>query len=624
MIVATAGHVDHGKTSLVRHLTGVDTDRLSEEKARGLTIDLGFAYTTIDGERIGFIDVPGHIRFINNMLAGVSVIDAGMLVVAADDGVMPQTREHLAVLDLLGLSTGLVALTKIDRVPNERVAEVESQIRALLEGTSLAKATVLPVSSETGAGIDSIRTDLLSLARATRMRGRDGCFRLAVDRSFSLKGAGLVVTGSVFSGEVSVGDEVFLLPAKTPLRVRSLHRQNVPAESGGAGDRVSLNLTGDAQASDVSRGNWVADCSPDATARIDTSVRVLPGEHAVRHGMPVHVHTAANHVTGRVATLDRSAIGPGETGLIQLILNEPINVWRGDRLVIRDQGAEFTLGGGTVLDPFAPGRGRRLPARLSLLGALGTEDIRQRLEAILATADSGFEWQRFCESEVSAESELTSLLEEAGGTRLGSLAIGRSRAEALGKQAFETAKHWLQANATADGMTQAQLARESGIDASLLSALLDRLVAAKLLGHEGGRYQLPGQRRALEPAADKLWKKVEPILKANPMKPPVVHDLAKDVGLPASAIHKLLGECVRAGMVVRPADNRYYLPETIDELYALAAETAANNGGAFTVKDYRDATGVGRNLSIEILEYFDRTGRTVRIGDKRKLQRKQP
>ena len=624
MIVATAGHVDHGKTSLVRHLTGIDTDRLEEEKARGLTIDLGFAYTDLDKHRIGFIDVPGHIRFINNMLAGVSVIDAGLLVVAADDGPMPQTREHLAVLDLLGVNRGLVAITKIDRVSPARVEEVKAQVEELLSDTSLSGSTIIACSSETEVGIDEVSGHLTQLAEQSRERRRDDHFRLAVDRSFSLKGAGLVVTGSVFSGEVSVGDEVFLLPQNISLRVRSLHRQNESSEIGGAGDRVSLNLAGDVQAEDVSRGNWIASCAPPATTRIDATIRVLNGERGLRHWTPVHLHTAANHVTARVATLEDKSIPAGETGLVQLILSEPINVWRGDKLVLRDQAAEYTLGGGTIIDPMAPGRGRTQPARLALLQSLNADTVEARLPDALATAENGFDWQAFCDSEPARDEKLEKLLEDSSGMLLGATAIDRNRASQLGSALFETTKDWLGINPTENGITVSALRKIADAPSKFLPALLERLVNAKLLKHEGGRYQLPGAQQALDPAAEKLWKKVEPILKESHTKPPVVHDMAKVVGLPAAAIHKLMGPCIKAGLVVRPSENRYFLPDAMDELFSLAKKTAEQHGGELTVKDYRDATGVGRNLSIEILEYFDRTGRTVRMGDTRKLQRKTP
>ncbi|MEM7366426.1 MAG: selenocysteine-specific translation elongation factor, partial [Pseudomonadota bacterium] len=244
MIVATAGHVDHGKTSLVQQLTGIDTDRLAEEKARGLTIDLGFAYTEADGETLGFIDVPGHIRFIHNMLAGVSIVDMALLVIAADDGPMPQTIEHLAILDLLGINKVITVITKIDRVSDERIAAVHQEVQTVLVRTSLSGCPIVTASSETGEGIDTIKQQLVSASSASTDRNETGYFRLAIDRSFNVKGSGTVVTGSVFAGATQVGDQLKLMPAGTTVRVRGLHRQNKQSQSTVAGDRCALNLSG--------------------------------------------------------------------------------------------------------------------------------------------------------------------------------------------------------------------------------------------------------------------------------------------------------------------------------------------------------------------------------------------
>ena len=307
MIVATAGHVDHGKSTLVRALTGVDPDRWEAEKQRGLTIDLGFAYQEIDdGVALGFVDVPGHIRFINNMLAGVSAVDLGLLVVAADDGVMPQTREHVAILDLLGIHQVLVAITKIDRVEASRVALVEAEVKDMLGNTDIVVLGVHAVSGETGEGVTELGETLQLLAIDCPARAASGGFRLAIDRCFSLKGAGLVVTGSVFAGAISVGDEVVVQPHGLVARVRSLHRQDKTAETGQAGDRCAINLAGPNLSKDqIRRGNWLvgnfAGTRP-GTKRIDIRLHVLRSEAvALKHWTPVHVHTGANHVTARVA-----------------------------------------------------------------------------------------------------------------------------------------------------------------------------------------------------------------------------------------------------------------------------------------------------------------------------------
>src|SRR6185295_9789638 len=321
MIIGTAGHIDHGKTSLVRALTGVDTDRLKEEKARGISIDLGFAYLPApDGAVLGFVDVPGHEKFVHNMLAGATGIDFVLLVIAADDGVMPQTREHLAIVDLLGIERGLVALTKIDLVPPSRRAEVANEITQVLDATSLAGTGVVPVSTVTGEGIADLCQKITNAAQSVRARNERGRFRLAVDRSFTLAGTGTVVTGTVLSGAVSVDDQVIVTPSGLEARVRSIHAQNRPAGSGHAGDRCALNLAGDGIAKDVvARGDMISDPVLHAPAdRIDATLKLLATEtKPVSQWMPVRLHHGAAEIGARVVLLGDGPIPPGREGLVQ-------------------------------------------------------------------------------------------------------------------------------------------------------------------------------------------------------------------------------------------------------------------------------------------------------------------
>ena len=352
MIIGTAGHIDHGKTALVRVLTGVDADRLPEEKARGITIDIGFAYQAISGaESLGFVDVPGHERFVHNMLAGAIGIDYVLLVVAADDGPMPQTREHLQILDLLELRRGIVALSKADLVPPERLGEVFGQMRALLSETGLADVDILPVSSVTGTGIAELGSRLRAAAASLPRRPAAGRFRLAVDRSFTLAGVGTVVTGTVFAGEVSIGDRLLLSPSGIEARVRGIHAQNEAAERGRAGQRCAVNIAGPQIDKDkILRGDWLVDpAAHDPTDRLDARLRLLLSEtRPLRHWTPVHLHVGAAHVSARVALLDVEALPPGATALAQIVTDRPIGALRGDKLILRDQSAQRTIGGGLV------------------------------------------------------------------------------------------------------------------------------------------------------------------------------------------------------------------------------------------------------------------------------------
>jgi selenocysteine-specific elongation factor len=388
VIVGTAGHIDHGKTALVRALTGIDADRLPEEKVRGMTIDLGFAYHADEAEPLGFVDVPGHERFIHNMLAGATGIDFVLLVVAADDGPMPQTLEHLHILDLLGLNRGIVALTKADLVSPERLAEVAGQMRSLLAGTRLAGAEIIPVSSITGEGVAELQDRLLAATTAEVRHDAGDSFRLAVDRSFTLPGVGTVVTGTAFAGEVSLGDRLCLTPSGIEARVRSLHVHNRPAQHGRAGQRCAVALAGSQVDRDrIRRGDWLVDpLLHQPTDRLDVCLRLLATERRpLAHWTPVHLHLGAAHVPARVALLAGDVLAPGEQGLAQLVPDRPIGALHGDGLILRDQSAQRTIGGGSVLDPWPPARGRRRPQRLATLQALTTAtpaDALRRLAAI--------------------------------------------------------------------------------------------------------------------------------------------------------------------------------------------------------------------------------------------------
>src|SRR3990172_7728558 len=337
MIVATAGHIDHGKTLLVKTLTGVDTDRLPEEKARGISIDLGFAYWPLaDGGLIGFVDVPGHERFIHNMLAGVCGIDFALLAVAADDGVMPQTVEHLQILSLLGIDRGVAVITKIDRVDSARIDEVRAQLQALLAGSALAAIALLPVSAITGAGIDALREALLAAAKAHSERYREGQhFRLAIDRAFAVAGSGTVVTGTVFNGEVRPGDRLMVSPKGVPARVRGIQIRGKTVERAQAGERCAINLSGiDAEA--LGRGDWLLHESIHAPSRrLDVRFTLLPAEKApLRHWAPVHLHLATADVMARVAIRRGGAIVPGTAVLAQLVTEQPIAALNRHRLIL--------------------------------------------------------------------------------------------------------------------------------------------------------------------------------------------------------------------------------------------------------------------------------------------------
>ncbi|WP_310730766.1 selenocysteine-specific translation elongation factor, partial [Burkholderia multivorans] len=387
MIVGTAGHIDHGKTTLVRALTGVDTDRLKEEKARGISIELGYAYTPLEnGDVLGLIDVPGHEKLIHTMAAGACGIDFALLVIAADDGVMPQTREHVAILQLLGVAHGAVALTKCDRVDAARIAQVRDEIDGWLRDSTLAGAPIFETRATVAddPGVAALKRHLADAALAWRARRDDGLFRLAVDRVFTLAGQGTVVTGTAFAGRVKNGDTLAIARTARDVRVRSIHAQNRPVDAGCAGERCALNLAGIDKA-DIERGDTVADARLAATSpRVDVELTLVDDAGlTLTHWSPLHVHLGTLHRVAHVALLDGDTLAAGQRMRVQLVFDEPVFALPGDRFIVRNAQATRTVGGGRVLDPFGPARKRRTPARLAWLDALAVWLDARRLEPLL-------------------------------------------------------------------------------------------------------------------------------------------------------------------------------------------------------------------------------------------------
>src|SRR5436190_1431816 len=426
MILATAGHIDHGKTALVRALTGVDADRLPEEKRRGLTIDLGFAYATLpDGTELGFVDVPGHERFLPNMLAGILSIDRVLLIVAADDGPRPQTLEHLDILELIGIAELIGVVTKIDRVPDERRAAVETELAALLAEAGYEGSPIFAVSSVTGEGIPELSEHLSRTARiadtARAARPAAGHFRMPIDRAFSLSGIGLVVTGTVAAGAATPGDHLIMSPRGIEVRVRGVHAHNRPIERAAAGERCALNLAGNfPEGGEPRRGDWVVGLPAHlSTSRIDCHLTVSRSAPApLRAGLPVHVHLGTEDVVGRAAVLGARAIAPGESGFVQLDLEQPISALWGDRVILRDHAARHTLAGGRALDPLPPRRGRSRPERLAALAALAEPDAGDALEKLVETGGI-VDLPRFAQVRNLPQSDIETLADVAGLHRLG-------------------------------------------------------------------------------------------------------------------------------------------------------------------------------------------------------------
>jgi len=629
VIIATAGHVDHGKTKLVEALSGVDTDRLPEEKLRGLTIDLGFAYVPVAGGGIlGFVDVPGHEKFIRNMVAGVSAIDYALLVIAADDGPMPQTLEHLAILDLLGVAAGAVAITKTDAVADSRVDEVKQAVREIVRGSGLEEAEIFPLSALSGEGVPALKSHLENAAREFSAAPPQGRFRLAIDRMFNLTGAGLVVTGSVYSGRVAVGEKLLLSPAGAEVRVRALHVHDRAAEEARQGERAALNLAGPgARRSDIRRGDWLLHPAAHApTRRIDAELRVLPSEaKPLTHETPAHLHLGALETPCRVAVLNGREIAPGESGLVQIVTERLITAHARDRLILRDQSARRTLAGGRIVDPYGPERGRARPPRLAQLFAMAENDSSAALAALLALSPGGLDLSRFAVARNLDTGESTTLFAAAemvtagGATALAGMSL--EHWQSLNQRIVTQLKSWHQQSAETLGLNEFELRRlftERPL-AQLFNTAIAQLIEAGEVKRTGTIRHLPGHKAKLAAGEQTVWQQIFPLLESGGLRPPVVWQIASELDLPADEIERVLKRAAALGFSVQVAKNRFLLPAAVRRLADIAEELAGESeDGLFLAAQYRDRSGIGRNLTIELLEYFDRAGFTRRSGAARR------
>lgn len=631
MIVGTAGHIDHGKTALVRALTGVDTDRLPEEKTRGISIDLGFAYKAVSGGRVlGFVDVPGHTRFIHNMLAGAAGIDAVLLVVAADDGPMPQTREHLAIVELLGITRGIIALTKCDLVDDSRRLEAVREIEELTVGTPFEKTEVVAVSSVTREGIERLERRLIEEAAAGTRHRAGGLFRMAVDRRFVVPGAGTVVTGTVFAGHASAGDEVLISPLGLRGRVRGLRADSREVDQVSAGQRCAINLSGSEIAIDrIKRGDWIVDPAlHQPSERFDATLRLLPGTLApMRHWAAMHLHIGTAHASAHVALLDRESIEPGRDGLVQIVVERPLALLAGDRFVLRHASAQRTVAGGVVLDPWPPNRGRRRQVRLQVLNVLANRNTPESLEGLLECKPGWVIVSRFTratnltpEETKAAISALTSL-----GTaiRSGDYLVSAAAWRELREAVLQTLdKH------------HADAPDSRGLEASRLNAALLRRYPADLIteaigcllrngevGQSGPHLRRQGHSARLQGSDEALWSCIRAPLEHARFSPPRVRDLATAIDTPEDAVRDCLRRLVRIGYVIEVAHDHFFMRRAVVELAEIAHHTAVEHGGVLATNAFRDRIGAGRKVAIQILEFLDKNGVTIRLGDGRVVRK---
>ncbi len=628
MIVGTAGHIDHGKTALVKALTGVDADRLAEERARGISIDLGFAYLDRpDGTTMGFVDVPGHERFMRNMLAGATGIDFVLLVVAADDGIMPQTREHLAVVELLGLARGVVALTKCDMVDKVRQDEVTTNVRDLLSRGPLAEAEIFPVSALTGEGVADLLA-ALDLAAETAPKLIDpGRFRFAVDRCFSLQGVGTVVTGVVWSGRLAMGDIVTASPSGNDARVRALHVQNKPAQSACRGDRCGINLAGKVDPANLKRGDFLVDSFIHAPrGRIDAELSLLRDEpRPLRQWTAVRVHHAAAEIPARLALLQEMPIGPGQQGRVQIVLERPIAAAIGDRFVIRDAAGSRTMGGGRFLDLRPPQRRRRQPRRIAQLDAMAIADAAESLAAQLSEWPWQVELDRFIRDHALCAEAATSILAAVPHEEVRS----ESSTYLFGKQIWEKLRcstigevslfHQRYPQLLGPNLQRLTGALDPRLTSKAAAAFLSGMVDRKLLARESGVYRLPEHKLGLDRADEGVWQQLRPLLGGEArFRPPRVGELAEMTGRREFDVRRVLKSMGMQGGVVEIVTDHFFLRDVMAEVAQIVGELAgAAEDGYFGAAQLRDRLDNGRKVSIQMLEYFDRQGLTLRKGDLR-------
>jgi selenocysteine-specific elongation factor len=631
LILGTAGHIDHGKTSLVKALTGIDCDRLPEEKARGITIDIGFAILDLPPYRLGIVDVPGHERFVKNMLAGATGIDLAVLVVAADDSVMPQTREHLEILRLLALRHGVIALTKCDLVDETTREVVELEIRELVQGTFLENAPLIPTSAHTGRGIPELKEAIAAACQHVEERRGKQWFRLAIDRSFVVQGHGTVVTGSVTSGSVRVGDEVEWLPRGERVRVRSLQNHDQAVEEVHRGQRAAINLAG-IHHEDVVRGQELATPGYLVPSRVMT-VRLhclADMKRPIKHRMPLRFHIGTSEVMAAVSLLDTDALEPGQWGLAQVFLEEPaMGAW-GQPFVVRESSATQTLGGGQVLQPMARKIRRRHLEMLERIERLWSGDARERaLTVAWFGAFGGFtipDLVRGANIGPEEAMELVTNLKAAG--ELVEVVISPARRLLLHRDmireleeriltALDRLHEQFPLMSTHDRQkVQSQLDYVG--DDALVHASVERLIAQKKLVGDLRRIGRADFKPKLSANLRKLKDKLVAAYQQARFQPPEPASFAGQAGGNAANLRDLFDVCAAEGYLVQIADDIYLHSDVEAEMRRLVRERLAEGKG-LTVAEIRDMLGTTRKYAVPLCEYLDRVGVTRRDGDLRVL-----
>ena len=630
VILGTAGHIDHGKTSLIRAVTGIDTDRLKEEKERGITIELGFAHMGLpSGQVLGIVDVPGHEKFVKNMVAGASGIDLVALIIAADEGVMPQTREHLEICELLDVQHGLVVLTKTDMVDEEWLEMVQEDTAEFLEGTFLEDAPLVPVSSATGEGIEELVRVLDELVQKVPERDPGSFFRLPVDRVFVMKGFGTVITGTTVSGAVRLGDEVTVYPQEIDSKVRGLQVHNREVEEARRGQRTAVNLQG-VEKAQLQRGNVIAGRRAlRNTYMIDVIVDLLPAApRKMKNRAKVRFHTGTAEVLATVVLLDRDALKPGETCYAQIRLDQPIAVLRQDRFVLRSYSPVRAVGGGKVLNALPGKKKRHSPRVLEELEVFNSGDLSRITEQFTALGRfQGVEHKDLPFLTNARDSQLKEILQKLL-SRQRILMYDRERRtyihrefyDLARKEILDTLEAYHRNNPLKAGLSKEELRSrtEGARNAKLFNYLIGHLVQEDLVAREKEVLHLAGHKVTLGQDQEKVREEIEAIYREGGLQPPYFKELADR--FPERTARDVLQLMTKEGVLVKVKEDLYFHRKAVDELRERLVAFLKEHG-EITTPRFKEMTGASRKYAIPLIEHFDLNQVTVRVGDNRVLRK---
>ncbi|MGD9290654.1 MAG: selenocysteine-specific translation elongation factor [Desulfobacterales bacterium] len=632
IILGTAGHIDHGKTSLIKAMTGIDTDRLKEEKARGITIELGFASLALPGgQHLGIVDVPGHEKFIKNMVAGATGIDIVVMIIAADEGVMPQTREHMEICMLLGVSHGLVAMTKIDMVDEEWMELALEDIRDFSQGTFLEDSPIIPVSSVTGQGISDLIAELDILAGEIPPRPPSSLFRLPIDRVFTMKGFGTVITGTLVSGKVTVGDTIMIYPSGITSKVRGIQVHNQSAESAEAGMRTAINFQG-LDKTTVQRGEVLS--KPGAlipSYMVDLSFQYLASnKKPLKSRTLVRLHTGTNEVLGHLVLLDQEELLPGQTAVAQIRLDSPVAIVKDDRFVARSYSPIRTIGGGQVLNPTPQKHKRLKPDIISGLQRLADEDPEEIITYHIEQA--GYSGVSYSHLRIMANlggKQLDTILQQMLSQKIilqsdkeNRIYVHQSTFETLQQKIAEYLKKYHEINPLKAGMPKEELRSKFPrlSNSKLFNQVLIQMIKNNQIVQEENTVRLESHRVSLGVDQADVRKKILTVYQKGKLQPPYFREVVKTLNTDPKRTKEVLMHLVEEGQIVKTKEDLYFDAEAVDELKTRLVNFLKSNG-EITTPQFKEMTGASRKYVIPLIEYFDSKHVTLRVGDSRKLRR---